>query len=32
MENIGRRSGTTDARITNRIQELEENLWHKRYH
>lgn len=26
MENIGKRRGTTDATITNRIQEMEENL------
>ena len=26
MENIGKRSGITDANITNRIQEIEERL------
>ena len=26
MENIGKRSGITDANITNRIQEIEENI------
>ena len=26
MENLGKRWGTTDARITNRIQEMEERI------
>lgn len=33
MENLGKRTGTTDAIITNRIQEIErENLRHRSYH
>jgi predicted nucleic acid-binding Zn-ribbon protein len=31
MENLGKRSGAADASITNRIQEIEENLRHIRY-
>ena len=27
MENLGKRSGVTDARIPNRIQEIEEKIW-----
>ena len=26
MENLGKRTGTTDASITNRIQEMEERI------
>jgi hypothetical protein len=32
MENLGKRSRVIDARITNRIQEIEENLRCRRYH
>jgi hypothetical protein len=32
MENLGKRSGATDASITNRIQEIEENLRCRIYH
>jgi hypothetical protein len=31
MENLGKRSGVTDASITNRIQEREERIRHRRY-
>jgi hypothetical protein len=32
MENLEKRTGTADASITNRIQEMEENHRHRRYH
>ena len=32
MESLGKRLGITDASITNRIQEIEENLRCRRYH
>ena len=32
IENLGKRSGVIDARITNRIQEIKENLRCRRYH
>jgi hypothetical protein len=32
LENLGKRSGVVDASITNRIQEIEESLWCRRYH
>jgi predicted nucleic acid-binding Zn-ribbon protein len=31
MENLRRRSGITDVRITNRIREIERNLRYRRY-
>ena len=31
IETLGKKSGTIDASITNRIQEIEENLRHIRY-
>jgi hypothetical protein len=32
MDNIGMRSGATDASINNTIQEVEENLRHRRHY
>jgi chromosome segregation ATPase len=32
LENLGKRSRVIDANITNRIQEIEENLRGRRYH
>ena len=32
MENLGKRSGVTDASITNIIRDRRENLRYKRYH
>ena len=32
LENLGKRLEVTDASITNRIQEIEENLRCRRYH
>ena len=32
MENLGKRTGTTDTSITNRIQDMEEIFRHRKYH
>jgi hypothetical protein len=32
IENLGKKSGAMDASITNRIQEIKENLRCRRYH
>ena len=32
IETLGKKSGTTDASISNRIQEIEENLRCRRFH
>jgi predicted transcriptional regulator len=31
MKNLGKRTETTDASITKRMQEMEENIWYRRY-
>jgi hypothetical protein len=31
LENLGKRSGVIDASITNRIQEIEEKIYHRKH-